>query len=412
MFLKRAAVALAAAFVVFSGVSLAQVTTNIQGKVIGEDGQPLKGAVIKIERTDVTAHYQTKTDKKGNYYYGGLALGTFNVCVEVDGKVQDCVNKMRTTLDDNHVDFSLQNTKKQQDAIKTAALNGTLTDEQTKQLTPEARAQLKDQQKQRADMIARKQKLNDSYSAGMAALDCAKKPASCPSTAPADPANPTATPKPMNAQAYYEQAIASFKQAGDADASQPAIWSHLAEAQVGLAGLQTGADQQATLTAATENYQKSIAQKADDPAVHNNYALALARLKKYDEAYAELKKAADLDQPNAGKYYYNLGALLVNAGQYDPALEAFKKAIELTPAYAEAHYQYAVCLSSKMTVTASGQTIAPPEMKPELVKYLELAPNGPNAESAKAMLAAIDTSVATTYVNPNASKKSTKKKQQ
>ena len=33
---------------------------------------------------------------------------------------------------------------------------------------------------------------------------------------------------------------------------------------------------------------------------------------------AELKKAAELDPPNAGKYYYNLGAMLVNAGQTEP----------------------------------------------------------------------------------------------
>ena len=43
---------------------------------------------------------------------------------------------------------------------------------------------------------------------------------------------------------------------------------------------------------------------------------------------AELKKAADLDPANGGKYYYNLGAILVNSGQNDAAGEAFKKAID------------------------------------------------------------------------------------
>ena len=31
-------------------------------------------------------------------------------------------------------------------------------------------------------------------------------------------------------------------------------------------------------------------------------------------AQAELTKAAQLDPPNAGKYFYNLGAVLVNTG--------------------------------------------------------------------------------------------------
>ena len=55
--------------------------------------------------------------------------------------------------------------------------------------------------------------------------------------------------------------------------------------------------------------------KPDDAGVHNNYALALAQAKKFDEAQAELGKAAQLEPANAGKYYFNLGALLVNNGQ-------------------------------------------------------------------------------------------------
>ena len=51
-------------------------------------------------------------------------------------------------------------------------------------------------------------------------------------------------------------------------------------------------------------------------------------------------------------------------------------------------------------------------MKGELDKYLELAPNGPNADAAKGMLAALSTDVQTQYTNPNATptpKKSKKK---
>ena len=54
----------------------------------------------------------------------------------------------------------------------------------------------------------------------------------------------------------------------------------------------------------------------------------------------ELEKAATLDPPGAGKYFYNLGAVLVNTAQTDAAGEAFKKAIESDPNYAPAQYQY------------------------------------------------------------------------
>ena len=107
-------------------------------------------------------------------------------------------------------------------------------------------------------------------------------------------------------------------------------------------------------------YQKSIELKPDDPASHNNYALALAKAKKFPEAQTELQKAAQLDPTNGGKYYYNLGALEVNSGQNEAAAEAFKKAIELTPTYADAYYQYGVMLVSKAQIAADGKVTAAP----------------------------------------------------
>jgi protocatechuate 3,4-dioxygenase beta subunit len=65
---------------------LAQVTT-LEGNVKDENGQPLKGAVIKLERTDIKGHYQVKSDKKGHWFYTGLPLGTYNISCEVEGKV-------------------------------------------------------------------------------------------------------------------------------------------------------------------------------------------------------------------------------------------------------------------------------------------------------------------------------------
>ncbi len=46
-------------------------------------------------------------------------------------------------------------------------------------------------------------------------------------------------------------------------------------------------------TKPSEAYAKAIELKPDNAGFHNNYALTLARSKKYDEAQAELTKAAD-----------------------------------------------------------------------------------------------------------------------
>ena len=142
--------------------------------------------------------------------------------------------------------------------------------------------------------------------------------------------------------------------------------------------------------------------KPDDAGFHNNYALALARAKKFTEAEGELDKAAVIDPPGAGKYYFNLGAVLTNNNLPEPASNAFRKATEMDPNYAEAHYQYGVSLASKVTMTPDGKMVPPPGMREAFEKYIELAPNGPNAAGAKGMLEGMQAGVQTEYRNPNA----------
>ena len=166
----------------------------------------------------------------------------------------------------------------------------------------------------------------------------------------------------------------------------------------------TPAEAVATYDKAFDAFNKALELTPDDAGLYNNYALALAKDKKIDEAKTNLAKAAQLDPPGAGKYYYNLGALLVNSGQNTAATDTFKKAIDLDPTYADAQYQYGVALAGLATTDAAGKVIAPAGCVEALQKYLELKPDGVNAPAAKDMIAALGGSVSTTFVNPNAPK--------
>src|SRR5260370_1446975 len=137
---------------------------------------------------------------------------------------------------------------------------------------------------------------------------------------------------------------------------------------------QNGDEQQAALNKGLEAFQKAIALKPEEAPYHNNYALALAKAKKFDEAQSELNKAAQLDPTSAAKYFYNLGAVLVNTGQTEPATAAFKKAIEVDPNYADAEFQYATALSAKLATGSDGKVTAPTVMKEALEKYIVLQP--------------------------------------
>jgi Tfp pilus assembly protein PilF len=188
---------------------------------------------------------------------------------------------------------------------------------------------------------------------------------------------------------------------------QNVVWGNLADAYGGAAKAKTGADQQAMLDKGVESYKKAIELKPDDAAYHNNYALLLAQSKKSDEALVELTKAAQLDPPNAGKYYFNGGAVLVNLGQNEPAGAMFKKAIEADGTYADAHYQYGIYLIGKSTTTADGKIQAPAGTKEEFEKYLELKPDGANAEASKAMLTSMGETLQTDYSKPGAKRPTT-----
>ncbi|MCU1257168.1 MAG: repeat-containing protein [Bryobacterales bacterium] len=389
----------AAAALLFAFTASAQVTA-LEGIVKDESGKPIQGAVIKIERKDIKGNYSVKTDKKGHYGHYGLPIGTYKISVEVDGKVRDTVDNVRSKLGDpTPLNFDLHAAQQEKQATAAANDAGQLTKEQAQKMTPEQKAAFEKAVKQREADLSKNKALNDAYTAGKEAL----------------------------AAKNYDAAVDNLTKASELDASQNVIWSQLAEAYMAQATTKTGADQDAARQKGLDAYQKAIALKPDDAALENNYGLALVKAKKIPEAQEALNKAAQLDPPGAVRYYYNLGAVLVNANQTEAAGAAFQKAIaayqqaksagnppdDITKNFAEANYQYGIVLLSKANTDAKTGKVTPVDGTAQAFQtYLQVQPNGPFAESAKGMLDTIGGTVSTTYKNPDAetpAKKKTKK---
>jgi tetratricopeptide (TPR) repeat protein len=367
------------------GAAMAQ-TGAIAGKVIGEDGQPMKGAWIMISRTDIKGEYMVESNKKGEFFHAGLPLGTYNVQCNVGGKkvkgkieggqVVDQMNGVRTRLGDPvEVNFSLAQMAAKRKAMEQAAQTGQLTAEMSREMSKEQREALEKQMKERAAAMAKNKELNDAFNNGMAALTAKN----------------------------WGEAVTQFTKASEMDPKQHVVWANLAESLIGQAGAKP-AEAGPIMDKGLESWAKAIELKPDAPEYHNNYALALAKAKKYPEAEAELTKAATLDPPKAGTYFYNLGAVLTNIGQLEPAGSAFKKAIDADPNHADAQYQYGIYLMSKATTTADGKVVPPEGTREAFQKYVDLKPTGPFADSAKGMIQMMEASVSTTYQNPDAKK--------
>jgi tetratricopeptide (TPR) repeat protein len=368
----------------FAAVGMAQ-TSNIQGDVVGADGKPLQGAQIKLDRTDIKQSFSVKTDKKGHFLYANLPTGTYNITLFVDGKDMGTMTGVRPRQGDNPpLQFDLAKLAAAQAAAAAAGpAPAAAAAKPDAGMTKEQRAEYEKKLKEQEEAMAKDKALQDAFNAGMEAKTAKNFPV----------------------------AVENLEKASAMAPTQHVVWAQLAESYISLGDTKSGAEQQAAVEKGINAYSKAVEIKPDDPNYHNNYALALAKGKKMEQAQAELTKAAQLDPPQAGKYYYNLGAVYVNTQQSEGAETAFKKAIELDPNYADAYYQLGLVLIGRATVGADQKMVAPAGTAEAFQKYLALKPDGANADGAKALLESMGATVQTTFERPGAKQPANQKNQ-
>ncbi len=359
-------------------VSYAQ-TASMEGTVIGMDGKPLQGAVIKLNRTDVKQNFQTKTDKKGHWLYMGLQSGSvFTVVVEVNGQVVDQAEGVRASLSaPKPVDFDLAKSAAQREArakaLQAAAESGKLTDDLTRGMSSSEKEALEKQMKDQEASLKKNKERNEAFQAGLTAAEAKQ----------------------------WDTAISSFEKAAEVDPGQVTIWANLADACFNRALTKKDAERDADIQKGSDAYNKAITLKPTDAGLHNNFGGALAKVRKYNEAQAEINKAVELDAAGAAKYYYNLGAIYTNSGQAEQATAAFKKAIATDPNYGDAYYQLGVALMSQATIGADGAIKPAPGTVEALQKCVDLADRCTNIPAAKELLTSLGSTVQMEYKDPN-----------
>jgi tetratricopeptide (TPR) repeat protein len=381
---------------------------SIEGDVKDPEGNPMVGAQILIERIDIKGNYKCKSDRKGHYFHGGLPLGNYNVTLaDASGKTLDMVKGVRTRLGDSQmVNFDLKSSRERAMA-REAGLKvkqqpgGAATGGQ--ELTKEQRAQIEAAMKQREALRQKMEKLQKNYGAGMEAMKTAGDQGLL-AAALSIPAGTPLTPEirsKMDDKKFElcSSAATDFEAAAEAaktDSNEHIVLAQLAEARVCQAKAKRGQEAADLYNKSIEAYQKAIALKADDPSYHNNYALALVNVGKMPQALEELGKAAQLDPPGAGRYFYNLGAVLTNSGRAKEATDAFRKATEADAKYADAWYQLGVSLLADVKLDpATGKSTPAPGTIEALQKYLDLQPDGAHVAEAKGMIEALAGTVQT-----------------
>src|SRR5947208_9657773 len=160
----------------FTIPSFAQ-TGNISGKVVDNEGKPLTGVTISIDRQGITQHFEIKTDNKGQYLHAGLPTGQYKVSVMKDGKTLMSNPNVRVSFGgDSKTDFDL----------KQAAAQGA---------SEEERAKI-------AEEKAKQEAVKNSFELARTALTAKN----------------------------YDEAIRLFKEAADKDPTEHDIFANLADA--------------------------------------------------------------------------------------------------------------------------------------------------------------------------------------
>src|SRR5215831_10318774 len=364
---------------------LGQASGTVKGVCKDSAGTPIADAIVVWVNQDNGQKYTLKTNKKGEYFSLGLTPGKY-VVTEFKtaddmkaNKLLDFVKGFQVQLDENTLDFDA---KKQQEA---AARGEGLSEEQKKQL--------QEQQAKQQKEVSTVKTLNEKLTAANTAIQ----------------------------NKDYDTAITALNEANQMDATRDVLWYRLGDAYRLSAAQQTDkAEKQKRYESSVEAYNKAIQLKQDnlqngkekDTAKGNqqlagfyiNIADAYAKSGKIDDAVKSYEAAAKADPTQAGAAYFNIGAVYTNAGRVDDANAAFDKCIAADPTRAEAYYQKGVNLLGKATLQGN-KTIAPPGTAEAFQKYLEIAPEGPNAQSAKDLLTSIGSSVETSF----GKKKTTKK---
>jgi tetratricopeptide (TPR) repeat protein len=140
---------------------------------------------------------------------------------------------------------------------------------------------------------------------------------------------------------------------------------------------------------------------AEDAVVLNQMGNVLAKLGKTDEAIAAFDGAAKVDPAGAGRYYKNEAAVLFNNNKTEESLAAAEKAIAADPTQPLPYYIKGQALVGKSTVDPkTNKLTAPPGCVEAYQKFLELAPNDPNAAQVKEVLDSLGEKIDKSYKAP------------
>lgn len=334
------AVMVAGLLLVFSISAHAQVRA-LRGKVTDGNGEPVVGATINIEATDVYRKFPpVKTDKKGEYYQilGNNQTGIYRMVIRKEGYSPTFKENLRPEIGEELItDFKLEP-----------------GNEKEKFLFEMSAAEKKDYEKRLAQNEENK-KQREKWSKEVAAH--------------------VSKGNALFDEGKYDDALLELNKALE---GLPELkYQSGVLARVGDIYLKTDRNDEAV-----EVYDKIITVDPGNASVYAQKGVALGRLGKTAESQEMFKKSAELDPKNAAKNFYNMGVTMFNSDDMGKAVDAFKQSIEADSNYSESYYMLGMSLLNDESMI--------PEAVAAFKKYVSIGKRADQLKIAKEMISTFE----------------------
>ena len=313
---------------ILPSVALAQ-NRGFGGKIVNDKGEPVAGATITIRGISSARVYTARTDKKGDWVYMNLALGTYFIVVRAEGYAAAYVQH------DADVGMTAITFK--------PLVAGDPTQKFQFEMTAQEQEKFKQEQAKAKEQAKMYGEIKASFEAGRALAD----------------------------QGKYTEAIDEYKKALEKAPEEPTVLANLADAQS-----KAGLNQEAA-----DTYKKAIDIKPDDAALWINYGTVLNNLGKTAESKDAFQKAANLNPAAKGQGLYNLAVTQMNAGQTKEAIGTLRQGIEADPTFAESYFRLGQLLLSDQATMAEAIKM--------FEKYIQIGKDANNVQTAKEIVAAL-----------------------
>jgi tetratricopeptide (TPR) repeat protein len=345
---------------------------KVTGSVEDENGQPWQGVSVTLTNPQTGVHFSATTDATGKYSIENVPTGPYTLTI----------------------DTNVYPAQSYQVEIKSGTpLSEDLNFQKVIKDNPKLAAQLK----QAKQFVL----LKKHFEAGLQAMNQVKSLRQHLGGEAADKQSATQQQITQLSQTAVTELQQAQKVAAPTDPNMPIILGNLAMAYE-LSGKHDEA---------ADTFTQASQLKPTDPNLLQGAATNLAYSGKLDEASADCEKVTTLSPQSGGTCWRNIGVVLYNTNQMQKAVQPLQKAAQADPSNPTTWYLLGEALMNAMQskmVNGKLTAIIQPGTAEAFQKYLQLAPNGPQAAAAKQSLQVLQqlgAGVDTKYVAPEEKKK-------